>query len=392
MRSALGRVYVAKAARVYVSGMLAVLLPLYLGVLGYSASIVGLALVAILAGNALANIVLSRFERRLGRRRFLMLFSLLMALSGLALALGSGPSLILAACLMGNISTTGTEAGPFQSIEAGILPELAGGKSVSRTFGVYNLIGYLASSAGALTASAPDYLGGGLGAYRGLFAAFAAVGALLLVIYASLVGIEAAGEPEGEAGLSGFNPAARRDVVRLSALFSVDAFGGSFVSVYVLTYWFHASYGAGPALLGPVFSATNLISAASVYGAGAVAAKFGNLRTMFSSHIISNAFLLLIPFAGSLWGSLALLFLRQSTSQMDVPTRQAFMGELFGPKERVSAFAMTNTARSVSAFAGGPVSAFMFAFGMLTGPIFAGGLSKAAYDIAIFGTYRKRYR
>jgi MFS family permease len=390
--SVIARIYVAKAARVYVSGMLSILIPFYLAVLGYSAVFVGLALVAILAGNAFSNIALSYFERRLGRRRFLMVFSLLMVISGLALALGSGAALILAACFLGNISTTGTEAGPFQSVEAGILPDLTKGGSTSKAFGVYNLIGYLASSAGAFTASAPDFLGGGLVVYRGLFGVFAAAGVLLLVIYGSLTGIEAPEAPAGKTGLSGLDPLVKQEVVKLSALFSADAFGGSFVSQYVLTYWFHVSYGADLALLGSVFLATNLISALSVYGAAAIANKLGNLRTMFSSHMISNLFLLLIPFAGSLWGSLVFLFLRQSTSQMDVPTRQAFMGELFGQKERVTAFAITNTARSLSAFAGGPVSTLMFAMGLLSGPILAGGLSKVAYDIAIFGTYRKRYR
>lgn len=391
MRSALLRLYAAKAARVYVSGMLSILIPFYLVVSGYSASFVGLALVAILGGNALSNIALSRFERRFGRRRLLMAFSLLMALSGLALALGSGAALILAACFLGNISTTGTEAGPFQSVEAGVLPELAGA-GASRAFGAYNLIGYLASSAGAFTASTPDYAGGGLLAYRGLFAVFSMAGVLLLVIYATLVGIDATLESASGAGSPGIDPKVKREVARLSALFSVDAFGGSFVSQYVLAYWFHVSYGADLALLGLAFLATNLISAISVYVAASIGAKFGNLRTMFTSHLISNAFLLLIPFAGSLLGSLAFLFLRQSTSQMDVPTRQAFMGELFGQKERVTAYAITNTARSLSAFAGGPVSTIMLALGALTGPILAGGLSKVAYDIAIFGTYRKRYR
>jgi len=392
MPSRLLPVYVAKGSRVYVSGMVSVLLPFYLVAADYPPVMVGLALVAILAGNAFSNVALSFFERQLGTRKSLMLFASLMAIAGLGLAVGSGALLILVACFIGNISTTGTEAGPFQSVEAGILPELAKEGKAARAFGAYNLIGYLASSFGAFSASAPDYLGGGLLVYRGLFAVFAAMGALLLVIYGSLTGIEAVNESAGETGLSGTNPVVRREVARLSALFSVDAFGGSFASVYVLTYWFHVSYGAGPAFLGTVFFATNLISAVSVYGAGVIATKLGNLRTMFSTHLVSNVFLILIPFAGSLAASISFLFLRQSTSQMDVPTRQALMGEMFGQNQRVSAYAITNTARSLSAFLGGPVSALMFAFGLLAGPILAGGLSKVAYDFAIYGTFRRRFR
>jgi hypothetical protein len=77
---------------------------------------------------------------------------------------------------------------------------------------------------------------------------------------------------------------------------------------------------------------------------------------------------------------------------MDVPTRQALMGDMFGRNQRVSAYAITNTARSLSAFLGGPVGAVMIALGLVSGPILAGGLSKFAYDFAIYGTFRKRFR
>ncbi len=392
MHSKLLPIYTAKAARVYVSGMLSILLPFYLTTQGYSPFFVGLALAVILAGNAFSNIVLTSFERHLGRRGLLMAFSLLMMASGLALALGSGPVLILAACFIGNISTTGTEAGPFQSVEAGILPDLAANGGATRAFGVYNLVGYLASSVGAFTASTPEYLGGGVPVYRGLFAIFALAGALLLFIYGGLRGIEPPHTEGQRTGLSSLEPTVKREVIRISALYSVDAFGGSFVSQYVMTYWFHQSYGANLAVLGAVFLATNLISAVSIYGAAIIATKLGNLRTMFSTHLVSNVFLLMIPFAGTLTGALTFLFLRQSTSQMDVPTRQAFTTELFVQKDRVAANALTNTSRSLSAFLGGPVSAAMLALGLLSGPILLGGISKIVYDFGIFGTYRRRFR
>ncbi|MDV3277223.1 MAG: hypothetical protein LYZ69_01995 [Nitrososphaerales archaeon] len=392
MQSRILPLYVVKATRVYVSGLLSILVPSYLTVEGYSALFVGLVLVAILAGNAFSNIVLASLEAQIGRRRALIFFSVLMIISGLTLALTPAPFLILAACFIGNISPTGTEAGPFQSVEAGILPDLAGASGTTKAFGVYNLVGYLAASIGSFTAGAPDYLGGGLLVYKGLFVIFALVGVLLAVVYSRLRGIEPVG-PEGQkAGLANLDPQTRREVITLSALFSADAFGGSFVSVYVLSYWFQQSYHAHVSLLGTVFLVTNLIAAVSIYGAALIATRFGNLRTMFTTHLVSNVFLLLIPFAGTLLGALALLFVRQSMSQMDVPTRQSFMTELFGQKDRVTANAVTNTSRSISAFAGGPFSAAMFAYGLLSAPLLLGGVSKVVYDLLIFGMYRRRYR
>ncbi len=384
------RVYTAKGARVFVSGLLSILIPVYLHSLGYPASFVFLALVAISAGNAVSNVAVTYFQRSFGTKRFLLLFGSLTAASGLLLAWSQAPALILLACLIGNVSTTGTEAGPFQSIEAGVLPELTRAKEPVKAFGTYNLIGYAASAAGAYSAGAPSAVPGGLEVYRAIFLGYALVGVLLVFLYSSLRGIES--ERVRTAGLGNMGKESRKEVARLSGLFSVDAFGGSFVATYVLSYWFLIVYGLDSAGLAEIFTVTNVIVAISAYAAVPIARRLGNLRTMVYTHLVSNVFLLGIPLAGSLVGSLTFLFLRQSLSQMDVPTRQALMTEMFPKDERVPAYAVTNTARTVATFAGSPVITVMFTAGLLSGPILSGGISKIAYDIAVYLTYRRRFR
>ena len=385
------KIYLAKGTRVFYSGLLSLLIPLYLNALGYSNYFFGLTLVAILAGNVVSNLALSYLEPKLGRRRLLLSFSLLAVASGLLLALARHPALILLACLLGNISTTGTEAGPFQSIEAGVLPELTEGSVAVKAFGTYNMIGYAATAAGAFAAGAPGFIPGGLAVFSALFAGFALVGVLLFAIYSTLGFIESA--PGGRRpGLDRLSDLARKDLTRLSVLFSLDAFGGSFVSTYVLSSWFLLTYRVPALGLAGIFSTTSIIVVASIYGAGLIASRLGNLRTMVFTHLVSSAFLVAIPLAGSLPGALAFLFLRQSLSQMDVPTRQALMTEMFRKEERVSAYAISNTTRSLAAFAGSPLGAFFFAMGLLSAPIFSGGLCKFVYDFLIFGAFRKRYR
>jgi len=385
------KVYLAKGTRVFYSGLLSLLIPLYLSALGYSDYFFGLALVAILAGNVLSNLALTYLEPRLGRRRLLLSFSLMAVASGLLLAFSQNPVLIILACFIGNISTTGTEAGPFQSIEAGVLPELAEGGEAVKAFGTYNMIGYGASAAGAFAAGAPGVLPGGLAVYMALFVGFALVGVLLFAIYSTLGAIESILGGE-RPGLEHLSEAAHKDLTRLSVLFSVDAFGGSFVSTYVLSSWFLLTYRVPALGLAGIFSTTSVLVVVSIYTAGLIAGKLGNLRTMVYTHLVSSIFLVAIPLAGSLPGALAFLFFRQSLSQMDVPTRQALMTEIFRKEERVSAYAISNTARSLAAFAGSPVGAFFFGLGLLSAPIFAGGLSKIIYDFLIFGTFSKRYR
>jgi len=381
---------VAKGTRVFYSGLLSLLIPLYLDALGYSGYFFGLALVAILAGNVISNVALTYLEPRVGRRRLLLSFSLMMVLSGLLLAFTEHPALILLACVVGNISTTGTEAGPFQSVEAGILPELLKGSEVVRAFGTYNMIGYAATAIGAFAAGAPGVLPGGLAIYTALFVGFAVVGGILFALYYTLTGIES-GTVGRKPGLESLSETARKDLAKLTALFSIDAFGGSFVSTYVLSSWFLLTYRVSPLGLAGIFSTTSVLVVASIYAAASIARRLGNLRTMVYTHLTSSVFLIAIPLAGSLTGSLVFLFLRQSISQMDVPTRQALMADVFQKEERVSAYAVSNTARSLAAFAGSPVSTALFGLGLLSSPLFAGGFSKIAYDLLIFNSYRKRF-
>src|SRR3990172_7014824 len=314
-------VFVGKAARVLVFGLVSVMTPVYLAELGYPALIVGVALAAILAGNVFSNILLTWFGDYVGRKRSLLIFSLLILVSGVMLYSTTYLPLMLLAFFLGNVSTTGTEAGPFQSIEAGVLPNLVSKERRNRAFGVYNLIGYSASSIGAFAASSPSYFQNSLLVFHLMYLLYGLVGLLLFILYLRLGSIDAVRtERKRRIGLGETSPEAKRDVAKLSFLFSIDAFGGGFVSQSLLSYWFFFVYHVSLQNLGIIFLIVNIITAISTLGASFIADKLGNLRTMVFTHLLSNIFLILIPLTGSLPASLLFLFLRQSVSQMDVPT------------------------------------------------------------------------
>jgi len=382
------RILICKASRVFVSGLLSVMTPVYLALLGYSPTYVGVFLLAIVASNVVSNLVLSRFESRLGRKFFLLLFSGQMVASGLLLSTATSASLLLLASLIGNISTTGTEAGPFQSIEAAVLPGLGARIGVNKIFGVYNVMGYAAASLGALAASIPGYSNDSLTVFRLLYLSYAFVGVLLFVLYLGL------GELEGlrdRPARETYRPPSKvnKDIARISALYSVDAFGGGFVTQSLLTYWFFLVYKASLADLGVIFFVVNVITTISIFAAALIGERFGNLKTMVATHLTSSLFLTAIPFAGSFGTALVLLFLRQSVSQMDVPTRQALMAELFDARDLVRANSTTNTFRSLGGLPGGPISGILYAAGLVGLPLVAAGVSKVLYDLAIFFSYRR---
>ena len=383
-------IFISKASRTSVASLLSILTPIYLARLGYSALYVGVGLTAILAGNAFFNILLTWYGDYLGRKRSLLIFSLLVVVSGVLLSSTIFLPLILLGLFLGNISTTGTEAGPFQSIETGVLPILEPEERRNRAFGVYNFVGYGASSIGAFAASVPDYFQDSLLASRLLYLVYGLVGVLLLVIYRRIGNIESQETGPKKIGLGNVRPEARRDITKLSFFYSIDAFGGSLVSQFVLSYWFNQVYKISLSSLGEIFLAVNVVTAFSTLAAPVLAEKLGNLRTMVSTHLLSNVFLIMVPLAGSFLAAIAFLFLRQSISQMDVPTRQAFMAQLFTDEDRVPANAVTNTSRSLSGTLGGPLTAVMFMAGASSLPILTGGFSKILYDVLVFRSYRKR--
>ncbi len=383
-------IFASKAARVFVFGIVSIMTPVYLATLGYSPLYVGLALGAIIAGNIFSNILLTWYGNRIGVRKALLLFSLLMLVSGAILFATTYFPFILVACFIGNISTTGTEAGPFQSIETGILPNFVAANRSGRVFGVYNLIGYIASSVGAFAASLPSYFANALSAFHYLYLLYGLAGLLLFFLYRNFSNLESTDKTGAKPKATRIPPRAREDITKLSLLYSVDAFGGGFVSQFLLAYWFFFYYHVSLENLGIIFFIVNGITALSIFGAPLLAERFGNLKTMVSTHILSNAFLIAIPLAGSLIPALAFLFLRQSVSQMDVPTRQTFMIQIFEGGERVTANAVTNTVRNIGSIFGGPISGALISAGLLSAPILVGGFSKVIYDIAIFFSYRKR--
>ena len=382
-------IFISKASRASVSSLLSILTPIYLTRLGYSALYVGVALTTILAGNAFFNIILTWYGDYLGRRRSLLVFSLLVVVSGVLLSSTIFLPLILLGLFLGNISTTATEAGPFQSIETGILPILVSKGKENRAFGVYNFIGYGASSIGAFAASAPDYFQDSLLGSRLLYFVYGLVGILLLVVYRKLENIESQETGPRKISPGNVRPEARRDITKLSFFYSVDAFGGSLVSQFVLSYWFSQVYKVSLSSLGVIFLVVNVVTAFSTLAAPVLAERLGNLRTMVY-HLLSNVFLIMVPLAGSFLAALVFLFLRQSISQMDVPTRQAFMAQLFTDQERVPANAITNTSRSLSGTLGGPITAILFSVGAASLPILTGGFSKILYDLLIFHSYKNK--
>jgi len=127
----------------------------------------------------------------------------------------------------------------------------------------------------------------------------------------------------------------------------------------------------------------------SALSAAWVAGKIDLINTMVFTHLPSNVLLMLVPFMPSLGLAIAVLLLRFSISQMDVPARQSSTMAVVDPDERSVASGVTNVARTIGASIS-PVFAGLF----LSNPLFLGlpfvisGGLKIVYDLALFFNFR----
>ena len=385
------RILVAQALRAFDYGYAAVLLGVTLDARGWSTTRVGILLTAILAGTALLSIVVGRYGERIGRRRLYAALFVGLALSGLAFGLTTNVVVLVAVALTGTLSSEVTESGPFTSLEQAMLPETVTPARRTRAFGAYNAVATIAGSLGALAAGGPRLLrdaGFGVPADERFFLVLVPVGLLGALVAASLSpSIEA---PRHVAARPPVAPLQRsRPVVRrLCGLFAVDSFGGGFAVQSFLVFYLSKEHGLSAEELSVVFFAVGFLQAGSFLVASRLAERVGLLNTMVFTHLPSNLLLAAIAFAPNAGTAVALLLARVALSQMDVPTRQAYVVELVDPEERVAASAYTATARyaarPVAPLLGGALQQVWLGLPLLV----AGGI-KATYDLVLWSWFRR---
>jgi MFS family permease len=392
--------------RLFAYGFLSVILALYLNEIGLSKMNIGLLFTLTLLGDTVISLWITTNADRIGRRRMLIAGAGLMILAAAIFVTTRNFYLLLVASMIGVISPSGNEVGPFLSIEQASLTQLVTDRQRTGIFAWYNLAGSFATAVGALAAGGTSQLLQGSGysplkSYQVVLVGYGIVGLIMLAFFISLsAAIEvprnrlqdqgeskppAPSEPRRFLGLH----RSHRIVFRLAALFSLDSFAGGFIIQSLMALWFTLKYGVEPAGLGAIFFGANILAGISALVAAWVAGKIGLINTMVYTHLPSNVLLILVPFMPSLYLAVALLLIRSSISQMDVPTRQSYVMAVVEPDERSAASGITNVARTVGVSLS-PVFTGIF----ISNPAFLGfpfiisGVLKIIYDLALYFNFR----
>ena len=395
-----GRILLAtRFVRLFAYGSLSIVLVFYAAAIGLTNPQIGLLLTLTLIGDTVVSLFLTTRADRIGRRRMLTAGALLMAAAGLVFASTANFWILLAAATVGVLSPSGNEVGPFLSIEQAALSHVLAERDRTGVFAWYSLTGSIATALGALAAGTMTRVAQAHGAppvnaYRLVVVGYAALGLLLAVLFARLSpGAEAATRGERKAfqltfaGLAGIERS-RTVVARLAALFALDAFGGGFVVQSFAAYWFYLRYGLDPKALGVVFFWANIIAGISALLASRLARRFGLIRTMVATHLPSNILLIAVPLMPTLRLAVAVLLVRFSISQMDVPTRQSYTMAVVSPDERSAAAGITGVARTVGASISPVLVGFLFARPSLVNlPFFLAGTLKIAYDLLLYRAF-----
>ncbi|KAF4847287.1 putative membrane protein [Colletotrichum siamense] len=418
--------------RLFAYGASFLILVHFLSSLGFSDERIGLFMTLTLLGDVVISFFLTTITDQVGRRKILATGAALMVMSGFVFAYFGNYWVLVVASIVGVISPSGNEIGPFRAVEESVLAQLTQREHRSDIFAWYTLFGTAGAALGTLTCGwVVQMLEDNDSwttneAYRVVFLIYAALGLIKLMLILGLssaveVGSTSSkpandetrpllpdnsGNEDDESRSSSpsptiiqrlrslfphISPLSQTILFRLLILFCLDSFASGMASPSWLTYFFTTVHSLQPGSLGTLFLVTNLLATISNLVALPLARRLGPLKTMVFTHLPSAVFLSMIPIPGpgpsGTWIAMAFLSLRACTQSMDQAPRQAFLAAAVLPNERTAVLGVVNIVKTL-AQAGG-----IGAAGVLSGKnlwivvLTGAGIMKACYDLLMLGMF-----
>src|SRR6516164_7661659 len=384
------RILAARGVRAFGDGFVALLLPIYLFDLGFSAFAIGAIVCGTLVGTALLTLWVGLIANRHSLRRLLLAASLLMASTGAGFAATTAFWPLLVIAFVGTMNPTSGDASVFLPLEQTALTQIVEPRRRTALFARYSLVGSVAGALGILAAATPDLAASWAGCSRAavtqlMFAFYGMLGIVALLLYRPL-------SPAVEASFE--TPPAplqqsRRLVYRMAALFGMDSFGTGFLVQSLLALWLYQTFAISVTTAASILFWSSICSAISYLVAVPIAARIGLINTMVFTHLPSNILLVLIPFAPNLTTAIGLLLARSALSQMDVPTRSSYVMAVVTPEERPAAASITAVPKTFAWAAGSLISGYLLTLTTFGWPLLIAGIVKGTYDILLLIKFQR---
>jgi MFS family permease len=384
------RILTARGARAFADGFVALLLPIYLLELGFSAFAIGSIIASTLIGTALLTLWVGLVANRYLRRRMLIGAALLMTATGAAFAILTDFWPILVVAFVGTMNPTSGDASVFQPLEYTVLSQTVDPHRRTALFARYRVIGSLAGALGVLAAAAPDALAHWFSGSRAavmqlMFALYGVIGVASILLYRTL---SAAIELKDARPTTPLRQS-KGIVYGLAGLFAMDSLGTGFLVQSLLALWLYQRFQVSVTTTASILFWTGICSAISYLVAVPIAERIGLINTMVFTHLPSNILLILVPFAPNLTIAIGLLLARSALSQMDVPTRASYVMAVVSPEERPAAASITAVPKTFAWAAGSIISGYLLTLSTFGWPLVIGGVVKGVYDILLLLRFQR---
>jgi MFS family permease len=371
--------WATRALRGFADGAVSVLLASHLSKLGFSPLEVGAIVTGTLLGSAALTLAVGLSAARRSGRSLLIASSILMLVTGLGFFAFTrfGPLLVVA--VAGTLNPSSGDVSVFLPTEQALLSETVSPKDRTSAFAYYNLAGNFAGALGALASGLPR-------ASQWGFVLYSAVAIAVAFIYR---GLSTSAPAERQKAPRAPLARSRNVVLRLALLFCIDSFGGGFVVQSLLALWLFRRFDLSPGAAGAAFFAMSTLSALSQLASSRLAARIGLIQTMVYTHLPANLFLVAAAFMPNAASVIAMLMLRMTLSQMDVPARQSYVMSVVPPEERTAAASVTNVPRSLAAAAAPLAAGALLTHSTFGWPLVFGGVIKIVYDLLLLAQFRR---
>jgi MFS family permease len=372
------------------TGMIAVVIGLYLVLLKYSTEQIGVVVSSGLLGATVAVLAVTLRGNRNNARRTLFCLSLLTAVSGAFLTVTTNFIALTAVAFIGMLNGMGRDRGASLVIEQAALPNTTTDSSRTMAFAWYNVAQDVGHAVGALLAALPTILShftgsDSLSSFRLTIYVYSALMLLCSLLYLRLSpGIEGPALPHERV-----SPETKRVLFKISALFAMDSLGGGFLTAALISVFFWQRFHVGAEILAALYFAARLANALSHFAAAWLAKRIGLVNTMVFTHAPSSLLLLTVAIAPNFPIAAALFLLREGLVEMDVPTRQSYVMAIVSPHERTMASGVTHLVR-LGAWAVAPVFAgVLMTFVSPAAPLIVAAVMKLLYDGLLYVSFRK---
>lgn len=430
-------VILGRSCRMFAYGAASLIIALFFSSLEFSDSQIGLFMTLTLLGDVCLSLLLTLIADRIGRRRILFAGAALMVLSGGVFAVFENFWILLVAAVLGVISATGSDCGPFRAIEESTLSHLTTPKTRADVLSWYVVTSSLGSAAGTeFSGRAVDFLRNLDGwritdAYHAVFWLYIGMGILNIVFTLLMSDRSEATElpkevegserlldeqrhkgegaheedEESEEGNSDLGSVHEQETTQKKSLFAqissgtrsimyklwflltVDCLADGMTSMSLTTYYLDRKFHISKSTLGTITSASYFLASCSTVFAGPLSRHLGLIKTMVFTHLPSSAAVLLFPAPHGLSLTVILFFVRMGLNNMDQAPRAAFIAAVVKPEERTAVMGITNMLRTLASTIGPSITGLLAGNKRFWIAFVAAGALRISYDLGLFAMF-----